>query len=104
MTSEGSTVAYLEAETMIHGLYQRFQYGFGGYVEVLLTLLQKQHWQAAADIMALVDREKTNFEGMLLGMQATLAEKRFKEESREDENSGNGHFPGEAAASGEAAP
>lgn len=73
--SSNSVESYSEAATAIGGLYQRFQYGFGGYIEVLLTLLQKQHWQAAADIMPLIQREKVSFEGVLLGLQTEFAQK-----------------------------
>jgi hypothetical protein len=58
--------AYVEAATVINGAYQRFQYGFGGQIEVLMTLLEKQHYQAAADIMPLIQREKVGFEAILL--------------------------------------
>lgn len=74
MSSE-SVAPYVEAATAIGGIYQRFQYGFGGYIEVMLTLLQKQHWQAAADIMPLIQREKVSFEGVLLDLQNEFAQK-----------------------------
>lgn len=103
MTSKAD--AYKDASVSIHGLYQRFQYGFGGYIEVLMTLLEKQHWQAAADIMPLISREKVGFEGVLLGMQAELAEKGFKEDNGTgtEESNGAGPFSSEAADPGEAA-
>ncbi len=58
--------AYEEAEVEITGAHQRFLYGFGAQLEVLSTLLEKQHWQAAADIMPHIAREKNSYEGLLM--------------------------------------
>lgn len=75
MTRKTVAGAYQEAATALGGAYQRFQYGFGGQIEVLMTLLEKQHYQAAADIMPLIQREKVNFEALLLELQSGLETK-----------------------------
>lgn len=99
-----SNAGYVEAATAIGGLYQRFIYGFGGQLEVLLTLLQKQHWQAASDIMPLIERERMSFEGVLLSVQSELTQKASpaQGESR-TEGQGNvaGSVHGEAPNPGE---
>jgi hypothetical protein len=102
--SSQSNEAYNQAATAIGGLYQRFLYGFGGQLEVLLTLLQKQHWQAAADIMPLIERERVSFEGVLLSVQSELAEKatpRQGESRTEDSGNDAGPVHGEAPNFGE---
>lgn len=105
--SNTAAEAYADAVTAINGAYQRFQYGFGGQIEVLLTLLQKQHYQAAADIMPLIQREKVGFEAVLLEIQSSLEDKAraanqetLKSIVTEIAN-GPGTLSGEAAAAGE---
>lgn len=107
MASNLEGQAYEEAVTAITGLHQRFQYGFGGYIEVLLTLLQKQHYQAAADIVPLINKEKVCFEAQLLEYQSLFETKANRAEFKtikEEMADGSGTFSGEAADSGKAPP
>lgn len=67
--------AYSESEVEVMGAYQRFLYGFGAQLGVLGTLLAKQHWQAAADIMPHVELEKAAFETVLLEAAQRLSDK-----------------------------
>lgn len=104
MTSSNATNAYDEGAVTIGGIYQRFQYGFGGYLEVLVTLLEKQHWQAAADVMPLLQRERIAFEGALLAAQTELTQKSINagnETASEDAPRVDGPDYGQAANTGE---
>lgn len=105
-SSVTGNLGYVEAATEVGGLYQRFRYGFGGQLEVLLTLLQKQHWQAASDIMPLIERERITFEGVLLSVQAKLEEKAAPTQGEgraEGPGDDAGSVHGEATNSGEPA-
>lgn len=75
MSTKQLSDAYVEAATTINSAYQRFQYGFGGQIEVLMTLLEKQHYQAAADIIPLIQREKIGFESVLLEATSSFSNK-----------------------------
>jgi hypothetical protein len=95
--------AYNETITTLNGLYQRFQYGFGGQIEIVMTLLEKQHWQAAADIMPLVQKEKVSFEALLLELVSSYSDKMVAVDdtapAEEDGFYEPGTNPGEAPAS-----
>lgn len=97
--------AYRDATTLVAGVYQHFQHSFGCQIEFLTTLLQKQHYQAAADVMPLIYKEKATFEAALLELQSTLESRANHEKLQaitKEMVDGHGTLPGEAADSGEA--
>lgn len=99
--SNETAQAYREATDTFGSLHQRFLYGFGGQIEILMTLLEKEHWQAAGDIMPLIQREKVNFEALLLELMTSYTAKMVKcgSISTEEAFDEPGSDPGEASDS-----